>query len=162
MKVTVENQSSVKKVLHIEMPEEVVGRELDSAYNEIKKTAKIKGFRPGKTPRSVLEGMYRKDVHADVSAKLIQEGFIEALKQTQLNIVGWPQVDPPELKEKSAYAFDAEVEVQPEIADIDFKGLSLTRNAYEVSEAEIDMQLSMLQRNKAQQHKIETDRPLQS
>jgi trigger factor len=106
MKVTVENQSSVKKVLHIEVPSEVVTREMDSAYGELKKTAKIKGFRPGKAPRAVLERVYGKDVRADVTSKLIQEGFLHALKETDLKIVGAPKVDPPELKEKSAYAFD--------------------------------------------------------
>ena len=69
MKVTVENQSSVKKVLHIEVPLEVVAREVNSAYGELKKTAKVKGFRPGKAPRTVLERVYGKDVLADVSSK---------------------------------------------------------------------------------------------
>ncbi len=50
MKVTVEDQSSVKKVLHIEVPEEKVVSELNKAYSEIKKTAKIKGFRLVKPP----------------------------------------------------------------------------------------------------------------
>jgi trigger factor len=162
MKVTVENQSSVKKVLHIEVPLEVVAREVNSAYGELKKTAKVKGFRPGKAPRTVLERVYGKDVLADVSSKLVQEGFLEALKETNLKIVGMPKVDPPQLQEKSAYAFDAAVEVQPEIADVQFKGLELTQSKYAVSDDEIDMQLKMLQRNLAQQKKIETDRPLQN
>ena len=55
MKVSVEDVSSVKKVLHIEIPHETVVSELDSAYRDVKKNAKIKGFRPGKAPRTVLE-----------------------------------------------------------------------------------------------------------
>lgn len=161
MKVTVEDQSSVKKVLHIEVPEDLVGRELDNAYNELKKTVKVKGFRPGKVPRPVLERMYRKDVHADVSSKLIQEGFLAALKLNDLNIVAPPKVDPPELKEKSPYAFDAVVEVRPEISDLNFKGLGLNKSKYELSEEEIDLQLKMLQRNMAQHKKVETDRAVQ-
>ena len=46
MQVTVEDVSSVKKILHIEIPEDKVVRELDNAYKNLKKTAKIKGFRP--------------------------------------------------------------------------------------------------------------------
>jgi trigger factor len=118
MKVTVENQSSVKKVLHIEVPSEVVAQELDKAYAELKKTAKIKGFRPGKAPRGVLERMFRKDVHADVSSKLVQEAFLEAVQQEELKIVGPPTVEPPALKDKEAYVFDATVEVRPEIAEL--------------------------------------------
>ena len=160
MKVTVEDRSSVKKVLHIEVELENVTRELDKAYSELKKTAKIKGFRPGKAPRSVLERLYRKDVHADVSSKLIQESFIEALKETSLNIVGHPKVDPPELQEKSAYTFDAEIEVHPEIADIDYKGLALKKTAYSVGDEELEMQLKMVQKNLAERRKIEEERPV--
>ena len=81
MKVTVEDRSTVKKVMHIEVPEEDVTRALDEAYKELKKTAKVKGFRPGKTPRGVLERMYKNDVNADVAGKLFQEAYIDALKE---------------------------------------------------------------------------------
>ena len=101
MHVTVEDVSGVKKTLHIEIPQEEVVRELDSAYSQLKKTAKIKGFRPGKAPRSVLERMFKKDVHADVSSKLIKESFIDALKKTELKVIGNPELDPPDLKANS-------------------------------------------------------------
>ena len=162
MKVTVEDQSSVKKVLHIEVPQEKVVSELNKAYSELKKTAKVKGFRPGKTPRSVLERMFRKDVHADVSSKLIQDAFIEAIKEKDLDIIGSPEVDPPELKDQSPYAFDAKVEIRPEIADIGYTNLDLTKSKYEVSTEELDVQLKMLQRNMAKQNKIEVDRPVET
>ena len=161
MKVTVEDLSTVKKVLHIEVPKEEVVRELDSAYAQLKKTAKIKGFRPGKAPRSVLTRLYGKDVNADVTGKLIQSAFMEALKETEMKIVGSPKVDPPELKDQSAYSFDAEVEVNPEISDINFKGLALEKTKYDLSEEEVDLQLKMLQKNLAKREKINDDRPLQ-
>ena len=160
MKVTVEDQSSVKKVLHIEVPQEEVARELDSAYAQLKKTAKIKGFRPGKTPRSVLERLYGKEVKADVSGKLIQSAFIDAIKETDLKIVGSPLVDPPELDGAVPYAFDATVEINPEIADISIKGLKLTKTKYAATEDEVDVQLKMLQKNLAKREKIKENRPL--
>ncbi len=162
MKVRVEDQSTVKKVLHIEMPQDDVVRELDSAYTQLKKTAKIKGFRPGKVPRTVLERMYRKDVNADVASKLIQNGFVEALKETNLKVVGSPKVDPPDLNEKSDYSFVAEVEVHPEIPEIDYKGLPLKKTTYTVSDEEIDLQLSMLRKNLAQRKPIADQRPAQT
>ena len=162
MKVTVEDQSSVKKVLHIEVPEEEVVRELDSAYQQLKKTAKIKGFRPGKAPRGILERLYRKDVHADVSSKLIQNAFVDAIKETNLKIVGSPKVDPPELQEKSPFAFDAAVEIHPEIGPIEFKGLELTKTKYTIGEDEVELQLDMLRKRMAQQNKISEERPAQT
>jgi trigger factor len=147
MQVTVEDISSVKKTLRIEIPREEVAREIENAYDQLRKTAKIKGFRPGKTPRSVLERMFKKDVLADVSSRLIQTSFIDAIKQKELRVVGQPKLDPPVLSGPGAYAYAATVEVSPHIADIDFKGLSLKRSRYQVSEEEVDAQLRQLQKN---------------
>jgi trigger factor len=162
MKVTVEDRSSVKKVMHIEIPEADVTRALDDAYKTLKKTAKVKGFRPGKTPRGVLERLYRKDVHADVVSKLIQDAYVDAMKETQLKIVGSPVVDPPELVDKADYCFDAEVEVQPEIADIDFTGLTLKKNLYKASDEEVEVQVKMMQKNLAKREPIDEQRPAQN
>jgi trigger factor len=159
MQVTVEDLSSVKKVLHIEIPEKVVVSELDKAYKDLKKNAKVKGFRPGKTPRAVLESLYKKGVNADVSSKLIQESLIDAIKETDLKIVGRPEVKPPIVDGKGPYKYDAAVEIEPEIETVDFKGLTLKKNLYKVSAEEMDAQLKMLQKNLAQQKTIEEDRP---
>ena len=160
MQVTVEDQSSVKKTLHIEIPEDQITREIDKAYAELKKRAKIKGFRPGKVPRGVLERYYGKDVNADVASRLIQESFLEAIKENDLKIIGTPKIDPPELKAKTPYKYSAAIEIKPEIEDIDFKGLDLKKTLYRVNDEEVDTQLKLLQKNMAQNEKIETERPL--
>lgn len=162
MKVTVEDRSSVKKVLHIEVPEADVKHALDQAYQTLKKTAKVKGFRPGKTPRGVLERLYKKDVNADVTGKLIQDAYVEALKETKLKVVGSPSVDPPELAATGDYCFDAEVEVHPEIADIGFTNLKLKKTLYKASDEEVDVQIQMMQKNLAKREPIDEARPAQN
>ena len=159
MQVTVEDVSSVKKVLHIEIPEDKVTRELDNAYGQLKKTAKIRGFRPGKAPRGILERMFKKEVQADVSSRLIQESFIEAIKETDLKIVGSPKVDPPGIEPKTPYKYDATIEIRPEIDNIEFKGLKLKKTKYQVSDSEIQAQLKMFQKNMAQMKSIDENRP---
>ncbi|MBT3310697.1 MAG: trigger factor [Desulfobacterales bacterium] len=161
MQVNLENVSTVKKVLHIEVSEEDVIKELDSAYKELKKTAKVKGFRPGKVPRPVLERMFKKEVHSDVTGRLIQNSFVDAIKEIDLNFIGEPAIDPTELETKGPYKYDATVEIKPELDEIDFKGLSLTKTLYKYSDAEIEGQLNMLQKNLTQLKNIEDDRPAQ-
>ncbi|MBU4344811.1 MAG: trigger factor [Desulfobacteraceae bacterium] len=161
MQVTVEDINSVKKKLHIEIPNDVVVKELDQAYKNLKKTAKIKGYRPGKTPRSVLERLFKKDVHSDVSYKLLQDSLINAIKEKDLKVIGTPKIDPPGLDAKEPYKYDATVEVQPEIDELDFKGLKLKKTLYRVSNEEMSAQLKMLQKNLAQQKTVEEPRPLQ-
>ncbi len=158
MQVTIEDVSTVKKILHVEVPNERVLTEIDKAYENLKKTAKLKGFRPGKTPRSVLERFFKKDVHSDVSNKLLQDSFIDVVREKELKIVGDPKIEPPVLDEKGPYKYAATIEIKPEIADIDFKGLTLKKNVYRISDEEIEAQLKMLQKNLAQQKTIEEAR----
>jgi trigger factor len=161
MEVSVEEINSVKKTLHIEIPEETVAQELDKAYNKLKKNAKVKGFRPGKVPRSVVVRLFKKDVHADVTSSLIQSSFMDALKETDLKIVGTPNVDPPKLEATGPYRYDATVEISPELEDIEYRGLVLKQTNYRVLDEEIEAQLKMLQKNMAQHQKIAEDRSVQ-
>lgn len=160
MKVSVEDVSSVKKIMHIEVPQARVTKAIDKAYVNLKKTAKIKGFRQGKVPRSVLERMFQKDVRADVRSELLQESFIAAIEETKFNIVGNPVIDPPEVDAASDYVYDATVEIPPVLGDIDWKGLTLKKTMYAASDGEIEAQLAMLQRRLAQKEPIAEDRML--
>lgn len=161
MQVTVDDVTSIKKIMHVEINEDKVIQEINDAYKLLKKTAKIKGFRPGKAPRSVLERMFKKDVHNDVSAKLLQDSFMEAIKKTDLNVVGNPTIDSQQFDEKGSFKYDVTLEVKPEIKNFDFKGLTLQKTLYKVTDEEIDAQLQMLQKNLARQHPILEDRVVQ-
>ena len=161
MQVNVEDVSTVKKILHFELPNDRLTAELDKAYAELKKNAKVKGFRPGKAPRSVLERIYKKEVHEDVASRLVQESLIEGLQELELNILGAPQIDPKELDPKSPFQFDATVEVKPEMADIDFKGIKLNKTIYKVTDDMIDAQLKMIQKNLAKKEPISESRPIE-
>ncbi|WP_300457711.1 trigger factor [Desulfobacula sp.] len=160
MQVKIEDKSSVKKVLSFEIPKEDITKELDKAYNELKKKADVKGFRKGKIPRKVLENRFSKDVHAEVAPRLIQEAFMDAIKNHDLNIVGGPQMDPPELDPDKAYAFDISVEVKPELDDIEFQGIALEKTKYEISDGEIESQIFMIQKTMAKKQTVQEERPV--
>jgi trigger factor len=160
MQVSIEDLSSVKKIMHIEVPHDDVARKLNEAYKDLNKNVKIKGFRQGKTPRSVLERHYKKDVNEDITQKLIQESLTEAIQKTGINPVGMPLLDTPELDEKVAYKYTATVEIAPEIEDFDFKGLQLTKTLYKSSEEEVEAQLKMLQKKVSDKELVTEDRSI--
>jgi len=160
MNFSVEDQSAVKKKLTIEVPKEDVVRELDKAYKELKRNAKVKGFRPGKTPRSVLERLYGKDVRADVASRLIQDAFIEVLKQSEMNVVGTPEIDPPDLKVDEGYTFVATVEVNPDLESFNLDGFQLKKTLYRATDEEVEAQLQMLRNNLARMVPIAEARPV--
>lgn len=160
MQVQVEDVSSVKKKLRIEVPAETVNKELDTAYQELTKTAKIKGFRKGKAPRSVVERLYKKQVHTDISSKLIQDSVTDALKETSIKYVGSPQIEEiPKLNSDQPLVFDAFLDVFPEIGDVDYSGLTLKKTRYEVTEEEIDNQINIFKERFMRYKPVEENRP---
>ncbi|OQY12714.1 MAG: trigger factor [Desulfobacteraceae bacterium 4572_19] len=163
MQVTVEDVNTVKKILHIEVPKKDVAKAFDKAYQELRKTSKLRGFRPGKAPRKVLEGMFHKDVHQDVLSKLVQTSFADALKELKLiNAIGEPKINPPMVDPDDAYKYDATIELKPDIEDIDFKGIEITKNIYTLSDDMVDGQLEMLRKQFAKKELIEEARPIQN
>ena len=162
MKVDVENVSTVKKILHVEIPEAEVARELDKAYTTLRKNVRIKGFRPGKVPLSILERRFKKDMHAEVSGQLIQNSYVEALRGTKLIPLGEPIVDRPDLEKGQPYHYSATMEVRPPIQDLNLNGLKLNKKEYRVTDEEVETQLKILQKNQAQLRSIEEDRPVRN
>ncbi|OEU49759.1 MAG: trigger factor [Desulfobacterales bacterium C00003060] len=161
MKVDVEDVTTLKKILHIEIPKADVHRELDKAYTTLKKNVRIKGFRPGKVPRSILEQRFKKDVHAEVFGQLIQESYVEALRETEFVPLGEPIVDSPELEADQPYHYSATIEVRPFIQDLNLGSLRLKKNVYRVADDEVETQLKVLQKNQAKLRTIEEDRPVE-
>jgi len=161
MKVDVQDISTVKKIINVEIPEADVTRELDRSYRTLKKNVRIKGFRPGKIPLAILERRFKKDVHAEVSGQLIQNSYFEALNQIGLVPLGEPVVDPPELEKGQPYHYSAAIEVRPPIDDLDVKGFKLKKKVYKVGDQEVEAQLKMLQKSQAQLKSIEKDRRVQ-
>ena len=73
MKVTVEDINPLKKKMNVEVPEDLVGKEINAIYQDLGKKAKIKGFRPGKVPRNILERYFKDYVKTEALQKLIQD-----------------------------------------------------------------------------------------
>jgi len=122
----VEDLSEVKRRLHIVVPQARVAQEVDQAYRDLAKRVKVKGFRPGKIPRSVLQLYYRKQVEQEVSDTLVRRSLGEALKEKSLEAVGlnWPESLPPVVT-GADFLFSVEVEVPPQFTVENYRGLTL-------------------------------------
>src|SRR4030042_1347805 len=94
MKATVEAADGVFRNIKIELPWTMVEEELERTYKELAKEANLKGFRPGKVPRSVLIQRFGKKVENEVNARLIQDSYEAAVIQNKLLPVSRPEVQP--------------------------------------------------------------------
>jgi trigger factor len=162
MKVEVEDISTVKKVLRVEIPEQEVTQELDKAYGTLKNNVTIKGFRPGKVPRSLLERRFKKEMCEEVSGQLIQNSYGEALDQAALVPLGEPIIERPDLEKGEPYHYSVTVEVRPPIEDLNVKGLKLKEKVHTVTDEEIEVQVKILQKRSAQLKTVDEDRPVEN
>lgn len=162
MKIEVEDISTVKKILRIEIPEHEVTQELDKAYEALKNTVRIKGFRPGKVPRSLLERRFTKEMSEEVSGQLIQNSYGEALAQSELVPLGEPAIDRPDLEMGKPFQYAVTVEVRPPIEEINLKAFKLKEKVHRVADEEIEAHLKMLQKRGAELKTVDEDRPVET
>jgi trigger factor len=162
MKVSVEEISSIKKKVSVEIPEDQVTKEVNSFYGDLKKKARIKGFRPGKVPRNILERHFKDYVKAEVMQKLIQDTYPAALTEVGLHPVSSPMIDPVDLENGKLFQYSATIEVKPDIKLEGYVGLSLEGKKEDTKDEEVEERLKHLQDLHAQLKTISGARPVQS
>ena len=162
MKANVEEISSIKKKLSIEIPVDHVTKEVDSFYGELRKKAKIKGFRPGKVPRNILERHFKDYAKGEVIQKLIQDTYPTALSETNLHPVSPPVIDPGELENGKSFQYTAIIEIKPEIKMEGYLGLRIEGKKEGVKDEEVGERLRNLQNLHANLKTISGARPIQT
>jgi len=150
MKVAVDDLSTVKKTLRVEIPPEVVKEEFSHAYASLNRRVRLPGFRPGKAPRALLEQHYAKQVQEEILSKLIPDSYQRALDEAGLKPVELPAIEQVQLKDGAPLVFSATVEVKPPITVGAYKGLPLKPVPVIVTEADMDEAIGRLQERFAQ------------
>lgn len=152
MNIQVENTSSIEKKVTVEVDPQRVARELDRAYVGLGRRVKLRGFRPGKAPRQVLERHFRDEVEKEVVEKLVRDAFAEAVRQESIEAVAPPRVDvaEPGLTSEKPFKFTARVEVKPRLAPRDYRGVEVERRIPQVTDEMVSDELTRMQDSMAQ------------
>lgn len=130
--------------IQVEVPWDRVQKGLDETFSKLQRSARVKGFRPGKAPRSVLQRLFSKDVQAEVVSNLVEETVVEAVKQHELPVVSNAMMDTrPELTTGQPLTFKVKFEVRPKVEDLQ-TALELTRSPAKVDDAEVDAEVERL------------------
>jgi len=161
MKSVVEDISSVKKKINIEVEPESVSKEMDKALADVAKKAKIPGFRPGKAPKAVVEKHHGEEVRSEVMQRLISESYLHALEEHKLNPVEMPAIENvSSLAKGSPLSFTATVEVRPKIELGTYDGIEVKEQEITVSDEELNQTIDRLREMYANLEVIE-GRPLE-
>jgi len=151
MNVKIEDVSSIKKKLIFEVASEQVDKEINKAFKKIGKTAKIKGFRAGKIPVSVLEKYYGGQMEQDVLTSLINATYFKALQEHDVPAIGEPNiVESSGITKGEAFTYEAEVEIKPEVTAKDYTKLSLEKEKFVADPKVLEGRLEEMRASKAQ------------
>jgi trigger factor len=156
MKAVVEDISTVKKKLNIEVTPDAVDRELGKAFADVMKKARIPGFRPGKAPKNIVERHYGDEVRGEVTHRLVSESYLRALQEHNLNPVQLPHIENISTLAKGApLTFTATVEVRPEIKLGAYEGIEVKEETVTVNDDEVNQTVDRLRDMYAQLEVVE-------
>ena len=142
MKVTsVEKKEKSTVELTIQVEADVFEAAIQQAYLKNRTKINVPGFRKGKAPRKIIEGMYGTGVfYEDAIEATYPAAYAEAVKEQGLDDVGYPHVELVEAG-KDGYTFKALVSVRPEVKLGEYKGLTAPKTEAEVTDADVDAEL---------------------
>src|SRR5437870_12077529 len=155
---TVEDLTPVRKRLQVEVPAHAVQAERGRAFQRVGQRGRVRGFRPGKAPRPVLERVFGDGVRREVLGRLVEDSFHRAVETHGLAVVGTPDIDAEPITPGAALRYSATVEVRPAIALGDLSGLQVVRPATRVGDEDVERTIGALRESVAQLRPVE-DRP---
>src|SRR5262245_8868125 len=142
-------EGPVARRLEIAVAPERVRRAFDRAYRELARSVRVRGFRPGKAPRSVLERLYGHSVAEQIAETLVAETLPEALERAGLSPVAEPAIDAVHPSQDREFRYTARIEVKPAFELPDTNGLPARRPLVAVSPEEVEAELEALRQRNA-------------
>jgi len=149
MQVTVESTGTLERKMRVELPAERIEKEVESRLKRVGQTAKIKGFRPGKVPASVVRQHYGSQVRQEVLSDLMGQSYRDAVQQENLNPAAHPRIEPDMGAASGSFAFTATFEVLPEVTLKGLDKVAVTVPEIDISDADCDEMIENLRRQKA-------------
>ena len=129
----------------VEVPWDRIHKDLNDTYKEIGKTARVRGFRPGKVPKNILKQVYGRQAAAQVTGTLVEQGLMLAVQEHELHIVAQPEMEePPALEQGKPLTFKAKVEVRPKIDEVATDGLEVWQKPIDVPDEDVDREVEQL------------------
>lgn len=144
MQVSVEKVSKVERRLTITVPANEIEEAISKQINEIAKKADIKGFRPGKAPKSYIEQRFGDNARREAINDVIQKSFYEAITSEKLQPVSQPRIEPKPMLANQPLEYIASFEVMPDIEQVKFTADALDKLNVEITSQDIQHVLGQL------------------
>jgi trigger factor len=155
MQVNVEAGEGLEKRLKVDLPAERLDREVDKRLQQLARTVRMDGFRPGKVPLRVVRQRFAARVREEVAGDLVQATFLEAAAQEKLRPAGAPRIEIHDAGTEGGFAYTATFEVVPEVSVANADQLEVKRPAAEVTDADVDAMIEKLRSQRTTWSRVE-------
>lgn len=155
MQVSVENIGTLERKLTVKFPAERFETQVSARIAEMGRTVRLKGFRPGKVPTTVIKQRFGDQVRGEVLSDLIGSTLREAVDQEKLQPIANPAINTTGQPENGEIAYTATFEIMPEFPVIDVSDLEINRSVAVVTDADIDKMLETLRQQRRSFDEVE-------
>jgi trigger factor len=152
---SVQDIDEITKKLSISVPTERVTKEYESSLVSVGRSARIKGFRPGKVPRSIVEKQMGDRIRFDVINRLMSEALKGAYDEHKLDVVGQPEIDFKGFELSQPFEFSATVSIYPVPTIENYLNREVKVVKKEIVDADVGRAIDQLRESRAQLEKIE-------
>lgn len=149
MQVSIEASDGLERRMRVQIPAGRVEEKIRDRLLSVGRTAKIKGFRPGKIPERIIRQRYGGQVRQEVLQELLQSTYSEAIAQQRLQPAGGPKIEPESLDQGQDLAYTAVFEVYPEIKIAGLDKMELKTPKAEIADSDIDSMIGSLRTQRA-------------
>ena len=154
MHVSVETTQGLERRMTVSVPSDRIESEVTARLKNLSRTARLKGFRPGKVPLKVLESRYGLRVRADVVSEVTRSTFFEALAQEKLQLASMPRFEQRIAEPGKNLEYEAVFEVMGGVQVAPVDGFEIKRPKAEITAADIDRMIETLRRQRASWHAV--------
>ncbi|MDQ7788146.1 MAG: trigger factor [Thermodesulfovibrionales bacterium] len=147
---SVEDINATKKRLKIEIPSDIIEKEIGNSLEKLKQNVRIPGFRPGKAPLNIIEKRYGKEVEAEALDKLIPEHLRLALQQADITPLTLPTLDEEfDFKRKNPLNISVTLEIVPKIENLTYENIAVKDIPFSVEESDLEDMTRRIREQKA-------------
>src|SRR5689334_16637538 len=144
MQVSLTATGGLERRLEVAIPAAQVDGEVAQRLNKISRTARLKGFRPGKAPLAVIRQQYGDQVQSEVINDLMRKSFSEAVQREKLNPAGGPRIEPISMAPGADIKYAAVFEVMPEVKLAPLSEIAIDKPVAGVTDKDLDAMIDTL------------------
>lgn len=157
MMVTVESTGALERRMRVELPAERIDSEVETRLKSMRRTMKLKGFRPGKVPANVVKKRFGGQVRQEVLSDLMQKSYADAVAQENLKPAGGPTIEAEPSKDDKAFAYVATFEVLPEVVLKGLDKIEVEQPDVQITDTDSDDMIENLRRQKASWSEVDRE-----